>query len=193
MEPLNQLTAGEFIVGIAKSQTGVPYVFGGEEEGVGFDCSGLTQWACNYAGVEIPRTTFEQYKLFQLAKHVPNKPGDLIFIQGSDGAATEPGHVMIYLSPGFVIQAPFTGEDVGRYPVDTSSYMFRTRPALAHPQPTTVTKNGLVVLPNVAAEDLARRNGWALRYWNGHAFLTTPPQPLRTTFVYASAQYKKRR
>ncbi len=41
----------------AVSQLGVPYVFGGEQAGVGFDCSGLVQWAWRQAGVSIPRTT----------------------------------------------------------------------------------------------------------------------------------------
>ena len=41
----------------AVSQLGVPYVFGGEQPGVGFDCSGLVQWAWAQAGVSIPRTT----------------------------------------------------------------------------------------------------------------------------------------
>ncbi len=40
----------------AESQIGVPYVWGGESPGRGFDCSGLTQWAWGRAGVSLPRT-----------------------------------------------------------------------------------------------------------------------------------------
>ena len=43
------------------SHLGVPYVFGGEQAGVGFDCSGLVQWAWAQAGTTIPRTTEIQW------------------------------------------------------------------------------------------------------------------------------------
>ena len=60
-----------------------------------------------------PRTTFQQvdagtpvYSDSQL------KPGDLLFTPGSDGTATDPGHVGMYIGSGLVIQAPQTGEDI---------------------------------------------------------------------------------
>jgi hypothetical protein len=86
-----------------------------------------------------------------------------------------------------------TGTKLGRFEYDTESYEFRTRPALAHPMPQTISRAGLVRLPNIAAQDLAVRNGWRLRYWNGVNFVTEAPAPLRTTSVYASSRYKKRR
>jgi cell wall-associated NlpC family hydrolase len=35
-------------------------VWGGSTPGVGFDCSGLVQWAYRQIGVELPRTTQQQ-------------------------------------------------------------------------------------------------------------------------------------
>ena len=41
--PLNQLTAGDFLLEAADTQTGLPYEYGAEDPGVAFDCSGLAQ------------------------------------------------------------------------------------------------------------------------------------------------------
>ena len=51
---------GEAAVRAAEHQIGVPYVWGGESPGHGFDCSGLVQWAWAQAGFSIPRTTETQ-------------------------------------------------------------------------------------------------------------------------------------
>jgi peptidoglycan DL-endopeptidase CwlO len=48
---------GKKAVAEAETQIGVPYVWGGETPRVGFDCSGLVQWAWGRAGISIPRTT----------------------------------------------------------------------------------------------------------------------------------------
>lgn len=65
------------------------------------------------AGISLPRTTFQQvlvgtpvYDLGQL------QPGDLLFIAGSDGTPTDPGHVGMYIGSGLVIEAPETGEPI---------------------------------------------------------------------------------
>jgi cell wall-associated NlpC family hydrolase len=89
----------------AESQIGVPYQWGAESPGVGFDCSGLTQWSWGQAGVSIPRTAQGQYNA---VAHVPMssvEPGDLIF-WASGGSIT---HVGIYVGNGDVVHAPSTG------------------------------------------------------------------------------------
>lgn len=96
-------------VAAAESQIGVPYQWGGESPGVGFDCSGLTQWAWGRAGVGIPRTAQEQY---DASSHIPLgdlAPGDLVFWGGGPGDVQ---HVAMYVGNGDVVQAPETGEDV---------------------------------------------------------------------------------
>ena len=91
----------------AESQIGVPYVWGGETPGVGFDCSGLVQWSYAQAGIGLPRTSGAQYGA---TTHIPLgdiEPGDLLFY-GPDGA----DHVAMYVGGGEMIEAPETGETV---------------------------------------------------------------------------------
>jgi cell wall-associated NlpC family hydrolase len=114
------------VVDAAWSQIGVPYVWGGETPGRGFDCSGLAQWAYAEAGISIPRTTFTQWDSPSLV-HLPAEeavPGDLVYFvgEGDGGSPTDPGHVGIYLGGDQMIDAPTTGETVQ---VDT----FSTNPA----------------------------------------------------------------
>ncbi len=49
--PVPAAAGGAAAVAAAETQLGVPYVWGGETPGVGFDCSGLVQWAWAQAGV----------------------------------------------------------------------------------------------------------------------------------------------
>ena len=85
------------------AQLGKPYIWGGIGP-VGYDCSGLVMMAYRAAGINLPRTTFQQvlagtpvYSLSQL------EPGDLLFTAGSDGTATDPGHAGMYIGSGLVI------------------------------------------------------------------------------------------
>lgn len=92
-------------IAAAESQIGVPYVWGGESPGSGFDCSGLIQWAWRQAGVDLPRTAAAQYDAIA---HIPLsdlQPGDLLF-WGSGGIS----HVGMYVGGGDIINAPETGE-----------------------------------------------------------------------------------
>ena len=83
----------------------MPYQWGGETPGVGFDCSGLTQWAWGQAGVGLPRTAAAQYDAIT---HVPLsalQPGDLVFWGDGGGIS----HVAMYVGGGDVVHAPSTG------------------------------------------------------------------------------------
>ena len=57
------------------------------------------------------------------------EPGDLLFYPGSDGTTANPGHVVMYLGGGQVVQAPRTGEDVQVDPLDLAGVVVATRPA----------------------------------------------------------------
>ncbi len=98
----------------AISQLGVPYRWGGESPGAGFDCSGLMQWAFAQAGVALPRVAQDQFD----ATTAVSDPvaGDLVFFGGSDSDVT---HVGMLIAPGEMIDAPDTGAVVREEPIPT--------------------------------------------------------------------------
>ncbi len=124
--------AGEAAVSYAEQQVGVPYVWGGETPGLGFDCSGLVQWAWGKAGYSIPRTTEEQWAALP---HVPLnqlQPGDLLYYYNLDGDNAV-DHVVMYVGSGSfgantIIAAPYTGTDVGLAPIFTFGLVGAARP-----------------------------------------------------------------
>ena len=125
-------SAGMAAVQAAVSQLGVPYVFGGEEPGVGFDCSGLVQWAWAQAGVTIPRTTETQWPALTHVSLDALEPGDLLFYYNLDGD-DQVDHVVMYTGSGpygtdTVIQAPFTGSTVSYSPIFTEGLIGAARP-----------------------------------------------------------------
>jgi NlpC/P60 family/Putative peptidoglycan binding domain len=139
-DPATVAAATKKILDSAKSQLGVPYVYGGETPGVGFDCSGLSQWCCAQAGVAIPRGSADQFNLSTVKVVGPVKPGDLVFFFGGESSPSpRPGHVGIVTGSDQMIDAPYTGVDV-RYDfysptqtVGAMDYYGATRPALLAP------------------------------------------------------------
>ena len=61
--------------------------------------------------------------------HRRHEPGDLLFSAGSDGTNADPGHVVMYIGGGQIIQAPQTGEDVQIDPLSLAGVVVATRPA----------------------------------------------------------------
>jgi cell wall-associated NlpC family hydrolase len=95
----------------ATAQLGRPYEWGGTGP-YAFDCSGLVMMAYQSAGISIPRTSQAQWLGLPHIRASQLQEGDLIFYAGSDGTVTKPGHVVMYIGHGQVIQAYATG-----YPV----------------------------------------------------------------------------
>jgi peptidoglycan DL-endopeptidase CwlO len=118
-------SGGSAAVAAAESQIGVPYVWGGETPGVGFDCSGLTQWAWGRAGVGIPRTAQTQYGAIAHVSLAALEPGDLLFWGNGTGDIY---HVAMYVGGGDVIQAPETGETVSIAPIYGNQLVGAGRP-----------------------------------------------------------------
>ena len=103
-------TAGGIAVDWALAQVGTPYVWGGETPGVGFDCSGLVQAAYSVAGISLPRVAQDQYDTGPiLPPGMPLEPGDLVFFGGGPDSID---HVGLVISPGVMVDAPYTGADV---------------------------------------------------------------------------------
>jgi hypothetical protein len=106
-----------FAISDALAQLGKPYIWGGTGP-VGFDCSGLVMMAYRAAGIDLPRTTYQQVLAGTAVSSLDQvQPGDLLFTAGSDGTAANPGHVGMYVGFGLVVQAPQTGEPVILTPV----------------------------------------------------------------------------
>jgi cell wall-associated NlpC family hydrolase len=110
--------SGEEVVRHAMTQLGVPYVWGGTTPGVGFDCSGLVQWAYRQIGVELPRTTQQQILVGVAVSVEELRPGDLVFTRSDRGSYTlDYGHVAIYAGGGQEIVAPRSGDVISLRPV----------------------------------------------------------------------------
>jgi cell wall-associated NlpC family hydrolase len=119
-------------VSYAEHEIGVPYVWGGETPGVGFDCSGLVQWAWAQAGITIPRTTESQWPDMVHVALNDLQPGDLLFYYNLDGDNAV-DHVVMYVGSGpwgssTVIAAAHTGTDVSLAPVFTNGLIGAARP-----------------------------------------------------------------
>ncbi|MDG6108781.1 C40 family peptidase [Dactylosporangium aurantiacum] len=104
----------------AVGQLGTPYHFGGSctdphsgNPDKQCDCSSLMQQAYRAGGVSIPRVTTDQVRAGTgIADPAMLLPGDLILIPGSEGTASNPRHVGMYLGEGKIIHAPKTGDAV---------------------------------------------------------------------------------
>ncbi len=123
---------GQKAVAEAESQIGVPYVWGGETPGVGFDCSGLVQWAWAKAGILIPRTTEAQWPAMHHVPLTALQPGDLLFYYNLDGDNAV-DHVVMYVGSGpwgvdTTIAAAHSGTDVALAPLFTAGLIGAARP-----------------------------------------------------------------
>ena len=87
----------------AFAELGKPYLWGGTGPNA-FDCSGLTQFVWQQAGVSIPRVAAAQYAWTIPVPLSQLLPGDLVFY-----GTTDIHHVGIYIGQGLMINAPHTG------------------------------------------------------------------------------------
>ena len=68
------------VINTAKSYLGVPYRMGGTTPS-GFDCSGFTSYVFRNIGINLPRTSSDQYQAGTKVSKADLKPGDLVFFE----------------------------------------------------------------------------------------------------------------
>lgn len=93
---------------VARSLIGTSYRYGGSDPR-GFDCSGLVQYCFRQAGISLPRTSSDIFRLSQLVNPQDVQPGDLVFFAITPDKVS---HVGIYADDGHFIHAPSSGKGV---------------------------------------------------------------------------------
>jgi cell wall-associated NlpC family hydrolase len=139
---------GERAAVFARHLLGVPYRWGGTSPRTGFDCSGFVGFVYRHFGVDLPRTTYEQFTRGRRVSRAGLRPGDLVFFDGV-------GHVGLYVGHGRFIHAPHAGARVevssfsdGWYAAtfDGARRLWtppRTRPEVERPWPIPVAWRAL--------------------------------------------------
>lgn len=100
---------GSIAARTAERFVGIPYRWGGDTVVDGMDCSGFVRAVYNLCGVNIPRTSREQYRVGDVISRDELKDGDLVFFGGS---ADEINHVGIFVGNGRFVHAPRRGDDI---------------------------------------------------------------------------------
>ncbi len=106
--------SGLTVVEHAREMLGIPYLYGGDSP-QGFDCSGLVSYAYQQAGIEVPRTSSDQYRYAQKVPLHSLLPGDLLFFRLQPPKVS---HVAIYDRDGRFIHAPSSGKEVSYASLD---------------------------------------------------------------------------
>jgi cell wall-associated NlpC family hydrolase len=103
----------------ALSRLGRPYAWGATGPGQ-FDCSGLTQWSYEQAGIHLSRTTYQQIHDGIPVARWQVRPGDLVFPNA--------GHVQMAISHHLVVEAPHDGATVQISPLGADVQIRRPLP-----------------------------------------------------------------
>lgn len=101
----------------AATQLGKPYVFdtpldASNPNPATFDCSGLTMWCYQKAGIVLPHNAAAQYAIMTKKPLDQAQAGDVMFWM--DGGTI--GHCAIYMGDGTIIEAPEPGKFVQQMP-----------------------------------------------------------------------------
>jgi len=104
---------------VATKYEGQPYVFGGDSPSIGFDCSGIVQYAYSQIGVKIGRTAQNQYDQSTKVSSNEAKAGDLVFFKGTYNCPDYITHVGIFVGNNKMYAS---GSSVLRYADLTKSY-----------------------------------------------------------------------
>jgi len=111
------------IVKTAMNYIGVSYKWGGESSDEGFDCSGLTMTVYQLNGLDLPRTSRQQWLVGTPVAHNELLRGDLVFFATAGGRRVS--HVGIYTGENKFIHAPGKSKRIRLTSLSKSYYRSR--------------------------------------------------------------------
>jgi len=112
----------EKLLGIAKEEIGVPYVWGGTTS-EGFDCSGFTSYVYSKADVRVARTAKDQYESCKKIDREELRTGDLIFYNnGGESAISHVGIAIVNSDGSLDMIHASSSKGIEITNVSTSSY-----------------------------------------------------------------------
>lgn len=111
------------LVKTAERYLGVPYRWGGESPASGFDCSGLTMVVYQLNGLQLPRTSSQQWRTGTPVRKHQLLKGDLVFFATAGGRKVS--HVGIYTGDGQFLHAPRRGRNIQVASLSNSYYRSR--------------------------------------------------------------------
>ena len=100
----------EEIVNTARQYIGVNYRWGGQSTGTGFDCSGLTMVVYRLNGLDLPRSSRQQWDTGRPVDSRHLSKGDLVFFATTGGRRVS--HVGIYIGDNKFLHAPGRGRKI---------------------------------------------------------------------------------
>jgi hypothetical protein len=111
------------IVKTALNYIGVSYKWGGESSDEGFDCSGLTMTVYQLNGLDLPRTSRQQWRVGTAVARNELLRGDLVFFATAGGRRVS--HVGIYTGENKFIHAPGKSKTIRLTSLSKSYYRSR--------------------------------------------------------------------
>lgn len=111
------------LVRTAERFIGVPYKWGGETSVDGFDCSGLTMTVYRLNGLNLPRTSADQWEAGRPIDTAELVEGDLVFF--ATHGAGRVSHVGIYIGSGSFLHAPRRGSRIQVASLSSDHYRAR--------------------------------------------------------------------
>lgn len=107
-------SAAQVAVQAAESKVGAPYVYGAAGPNA-FDCSGLMKWAYQQAGIELPRTSYDQAAAGTPVSQSDLRPGDIVSFYGGS-------HAGMYVGNGNVVHASTESQPVKIAPLSSMPF-----------------------------------------------------------------------
>ena len=105
-----EATVRNDIVETAEGFIGLPYQWGGSSAEEGFDCSGLTMAVYQLNGLNLPRSSRDQYSIGAPVERTELAKGDLVFF--ATKGREKVSHVGVYAGDDRFIHAPGKGKTI---------------------------------------------------------------------------------